>query len=327
MLSRRRLLSLSSLGLAALSLPTAAVSQGGARAARMLVGFPAGGSVDFVARALAGELQGVADTLVVENRGGAGGRIALEALKNAPPDGTVMLLTPGDQLSLFPHIYRSLPYNPGRDFAPVSTVCAVQFLISIGPMVPPDIVAFDAFVGWCRANPKRASYGTPGLGTRQHLLGETLAREAGVDLLHVPYSGAPQAMQDMLAGNIAANISVLSNALPHIQAGKLRALLTSGSSRSVALPDVPTAREAGQAALEAVEMFGLLVPRATPMAAVAALNAAVRRALASPMVADGLARLSFEATGSTPAEYAAIIGSETARWATIVRNVGFKPIE
>jgi len=327
MIDRRRFIMMSGLGLAATVFPRSACSQAPHKLARLLVGFPPGGSLDVVARLLAQQLKGCAEAIIVENRPGAGGRIALEALKNSPPDGTLMVLTPGDQLTLFPHIYKNLPYVPQRDFAPVSTVCSVQFLLTIGPMVPASVDTLQAFIAWCRANPKLANYGTRGAGTRQHFIGKSLARAAGFEFVHVPYKGAPPAMQDLIAGQIAANISVISTVLPNIEAGQLRALMTSAPKRSAALPQLPTAREVGYPALEAVETFGLLVPRGTPQGTVDALNTAARQALASTVVREALTKMSFEPTVSTPAEFAALIKSDLESWAGAVQTSGFKPLD
>ena len=327
MIYRRRFIAMSALGLAAAANPRAVWSQATRKLARLVVGFPPGGSLDVVARLLAEQLKDYADSVIVENRPGAGGRIALEGLKNSPPDGSLMVLTPGDQLSLFPLVYKSLAYDPFKDFVAVSTVCTVQFLLTIGPMVPAGVDTLQSFIAWCRANPKLASYGTAGAGTRQHFIGETLSRAAGFEFVHVPYKGAPPAMQDLLAGQIAANVSVISTALPNIEAGKVRALLTSAPRRSAALPQVPTARESGYAALEAVETFGLLLARSTPQVTVDALNAATRRAIASATAREGLIKLSFEPAGSTPEEFAALIKFDFEKWSGVVRNSGFKPID
>lgn len=326
MIDRRHFIAMSALGLTAAN-TRAAWSQATRKLARLVVGFPPGGSLDLVARLLAEQLKGYADSVIVENRPGAGGRIALEGLRNASPDGSLMVLTPGDQLSLFPLVYKNLAYDPFKDFVAVSTVCTVQFLLTIGPMVPTSVDTLQSFIAWCRANPKLASYGTAGAGTRQHFIGESLSRAADFEFVHVPYKGAPPAMQDLLAGQIAANVSVISTALPNIEAGKVRALLTSAPTRSVALPQVPTAREAGYAALEAVETFGLLLARSTPQVTVDALNAAIRQAIASATAREGLTKLAFEPAGSTPEEFAALIKLDFERWSGVVRNSGFRPID
>jgi tripartite-type tricarboxylate transporter receptor subunit TctC len=310
-----------------MALARPAPAQAPHRLARILVGFPPGGSLDVVARTLAEQMKGYAESVIVENRPGAGGRIVLEALKSVPLDGSTFVLTPGDQLTLFPHIYKSLAYDALRDFTPVSTVCSVQFLLTIGSMVPANIATLQGFLDWCRANPRLASFGTPGAGTRQHFMGMGLARAAGIELVHVPYKGAPQAMQDLTGGHVAATISVASNALSGVNAGQIRALMTSAARRSTVLPQVPTAREMGYPAAEAVETFGLLLPRGAPQDVVAALNTATRQALASKNMLESLGRLGFEAAGSTPAEFASVIKSDLERWSRAVQEIGFQPLE
>jgi len=146
------------------------------RPARIMVGFPAGASPDFVARVLAEYLKGYASSMIVDSRPGAGGRLPLDALKGSDPDGSVMVLTPGDQVALFPHVYAKLGYDVLRDFAPISTVCMVQFLWVVGPLVPAQVTTLADFVAWCRVNPKLASYGSPGEGTRPHFMGVSFAR-------------------------------------------------------------------------------------------------------------------------------------------------------
>ncbi|MFC5417984.1 Bug family tripartite tricarboxylate transporter substrate binding protein [Bosea eneae] len=322
MIDRRQLIAMAGLTAVASTAPRKARAAVPFKTARLQLGFAAGGSVDYVARLLAEHLKDYAETIVVENIAGAGGRIVLQSLVNAPADGSVMVLTPGDQLSLFPHLYRNLPYDPRKHFTAVSTVCTVQFLLTIGPAVPASVTTLKAFIAWGRDNPTLATYGTSGVGTRQHLLGVALAQAAGFEFTHVPYKGAAPALQDVLAGQIAANISVISNPLPHIAEGKLRALATTARLRSGLLPHVPTAREAGYAALEALETFGLLLPQAVPRAAVDALNNSVRRALSSPAVKAALSKLQLDAAGSTPKEYADLIAADLQSWDETVRLSG-----
>ena len=201
MLTRRRFVS--GLGLTAAVLPLDATrAQSISRPARIVVGFPPGGGVDYVARLLVDPLKSFSPAVTVENRAGAGGRIALEATKLAPADGTMMVLTPGDQLALFPHVYKSLAYDPLRDFQPVTTVCTVPFLLTIGPMVPKEVDTPESFIAWCRANPKHSSYATAGAGTRPHFIGTALAKAAGIEFTHVPYQGAQPAIADLLGGHI-----------------------------------------------------------------------------------------------------------------------------
>ena len=298
-----------------------------AKPARLIAGFPPGGTIDAVARLLVEQMKGYAPSLIVDNRPGAGGRIALDALKGSDADGSVMALTPGDQLTLFPHIYNRLTYKPLEDFRPVTTVCSVQFLLTVGPLVPANVKSLADFIAWARGNPAAANYGTAGAGTRPHFLGVTLARAANLAFVHLPYKGNPQAVQDLLGGQVAANFSTISNTLAQVQAGTLRALATTAPRRGGALPDVPTFKELGYSELEAVEWFGILVPARTPANAVAALHTAVREAVRTAAFNMGLTRLSLESVDSSPSDLAELIKVETQRWAGIVDAVGFKPLE
>ena len=297
------------------------------RNARIMVGFPAGSSPDLVARLVAENLNGYAPSLIVDNRPGAGGRLALEALKGAERDGSAMALTPGDQVALFPHVYAKLGYDALRDFTPVSTVCTVQFLLTVGSLVPTDVKTVADFVSWCRANPKLASYGSPGEGTRPHFMAASLARTAGVPMTHVPYKGGPPVVQDLLAGQIAAALNVVSNVLPHVEAGRLRALATTAPKRSAILPDVPTAREAGYPAMEGVEWFGLFVPIGTPNEIVSGLNSSIRKSLESDALRLSFAKQAFDIAGCSPAELTEIIKSDREMWRTTVAATGFTPMD
>jgi tripartite-type tricarboxylate transporter receptor subunit TctC len=297
------------------------------RNARLLVGFPAGGSVDTVARLLVEQMKGYAASMIVDNRPGAGGRTALEALRTSDADGSVLALTPGDQITLFPHVYNKLSYAPLRDFAAVGTVCTVQFLLTVGPMVPSAVTTLAGFIAWCRANPKLATFGTPGAGTRPHFVGAMLAQAAGLELLHAPYKGSGPAIQDLLGGRIPAAIFVISNTLPHVQSGTLRALATTAPHRSLLLPQVPTMREAGFPALEGVEWFGVFVPAATPAETVTSLNGAVHRALATDSVKAGLAQQSIDVAGSSPGDLDRLMRSDAERWGEVVKATGFRPID
>lgn len=326
--SRRRFAALASAAtFAGLFAPSSGRADLISRPARIMVGFPAGSSPDFVARVLAEYVKGYAPSVIVDNRPGAGGRLPLDALKGGDPDGSVMVLTPGDQVALFPYVYAKLGYDVLRDFAPVSTVCKVQFLLVVGPLVPPQVKTLADFVAWCRANPRLASYGSPGEGTRPHFMGVSFAREAGVEMTNVPYKGGPPVVQDLLAGQLAAAPSVPSNVLPHIESGRLRALATTAPQRATILPQVSTAREAGYPALEGVEWFGLFVPIGTPAEIVLGLNAVVRKALDDEAVKASLAKQAFEPSGCTPLEFVQLIKSDLERWAATVKAVGFKPMD
>jgi tripartite-type tricarboxylate transporter receptor subunit TctC len=325
MIQRRNLLS----GLLATSLAGHAAAQAPTRTGRLLVGFPPGGSVDLVARSLAEHVKGptTAVTMIVDNRPGAGGRLALETLKAAAPDGATVGLTPGDQLTLFPSIYNRLGYDPLRDFAPIATVCTFPFALAIGPLVPMDVVTLADFMAWCQANPKQANFGSPGEGTRPHFMGMALARAAGVELTHLPYKGGPAALQDLLAGQVAAMVTVLSNVLPHAQSGRLRVLVVSAPQRSALLPATPTASETGYAQFEVEEWFGVLAPAATSAAMVEAWSTSIRNALAEESVIATLSKQGFRPASSSPQELSAVIRADLERWRRLIKEVNFKPVD
>jgi tripartite-type tricarboxylate transporter receptor subunit TctC len=330
MLSRRRFLTTAaSAGIASNLLPFegSVKAQSITKPARLIVGFPAGGALDVVARLIADHMNGYAPSLIVDNRPGAGGRIALEVLKGSEADGSIMVVTPVDQLALFPHVYNRLSYRPLEDFAPVTTVCSVQFLLAVGPRVPASVRSLADFIGWCRENPGQASYGTAGAGTHPHFIGVTLARVAGFPFVHVPYKGGASGLQDVIGGHLAAYIATSGTLLPNIQSGALRALATTAPTRSIALPDVPTFKEAGYPALESIERFGIVVPARTPANVIANLHGTIRQALQTEAVKAGLARLSLEPVETSPSEFARLIASETQRWAQVVAASGFKPVD
>lgn len=325
--SRRRFVALSGAASLTAGLPSLSKANVIERNARIMVGFPAGSSLDFVARLLAEHIKGYAPATIVDNRPGAGGRLPLDALKNGERDGSLMVLTPGDQVALFPHVYARLGYDALRDFAPVSTVCIVQFALTVGPLVPAEAKTVADFVAWGRAHPKLASYGSPGEGTRPHFMGASFARAADLEMTHVPYKGGPPIVQDLLAGQIACSISVVSNVLPNVQSGRLRALAITAAKRSPLLPGVPTIREAGYPAAEGVEWFELFVPAGTPDKIVGGLNSAVRKALETEAFKESMAKQAFEPAGCTPPELAQLIKSDDEHWAAVVKQTGFKPMD
>jgi len=227
-------------------------------------------------------------------------------------------------LVIYPHVYRKLNYDALNDFIPITTVCDVSFVLTIGPMVPAHVQTLGEFIAWCKANPGRASYGTPGAGSMLHFVGAMLARAASFEFIHVPYAGT-RGLQDVMGGQLAASINTIGPTLPHVQSGGLRALATTGPSRSPSLPNVPTLKELGYHDLEAVEWFGVFVPAKTPREIVEKLNVTARDALSTNEVASGLTKLSFEPTGCTPGEFARLVKSDFARWGGIVQASGFKP--
>ena len=295
--------------------------------ARIMVGFPAGGPSDVIARLLAEQMKAYASTTIVENRPGAGGRVVMDVVKNSAADGSIMVLTPAVALALYPHVYKSLSYNPQQDFAPVTTTSTTAMLIAIGPLVPSTVKTLADFIAWCRSNPNQSSYGSPGAGSPLHFLGVMLSRAANFEYLHVPFQGTAPSIQSLLGGQIASCISPIGSFVPHVRAGTLRALATTGAQRSALLPDVPTVAEAGYPALEFAEWFGIFVPVRTPSGTIETLSSVLRMALQTKEVQAGLANQSVDVGGLTPADFARQIKADTDRWGPIVKASGFTPLD
>jgi tripartite-type tricarboxylate transporter receptor subunit TctC len=323
MITKRRFVSMACAGGLAAIVPDAIRMASAQTTSRMLVGFGAGGAIDVIARMLVEGMKDQSPSFIVDNRPGAGGRLALGALKGSQADGTAMILTPASSFAVFPHVYKSLGYDAFKDFAPVTTVCSFPFLITIGPMVPADVRTLADFAKWCAANPKQATYGTAAAGSMLHFTGVNLAKAGGFEFVHLPYGG-PGGIQDLIGGRIAATIYPIGTALPHVQSGAIRALATTGPQRSL-LPDVPTVREAGYSALEAKEWFGVFVPANTPAGTVNRLNEAIRAVVNADAFKTALAKLSVDPAGETPKEFAQLIKSDFDRWGPIVQASGFTP--
>ena len=328
MLNRRHFMASGGLPLLGAALPALGQSPVGALAkpARIVVGFPPGGSADLIGRVLAQQMTGYAASVIVENKPGAGGRIALDTLKASEPDGTTMVVTPSSMMALYPHVYKKLSYDPVKDFTPVAMLASFPFVLTVGPLVPAQIKTVAEFMAWCKANPKLVAYASSGNGSTPHFAGVTLARAAQVELTHVAYKGGAPAMNDVLGGQIAANMAVISNALPLLQAGKLRALAVTGAARSPALPDVPTLAEAGYRDAVVTEWFGVFLPAKAAPEVLARLSAAVREALKSKAVLDVLVKASFEvAAPASPTEFGRMLKAGIDYWGSIVKASGFTP--
>ncbi len=312
-----------SAGAVSLGLGLEAAAQGMPRISKILLGFPAGGSNDSIARLLAEKMQGrFAETLLVENKAGAGGRIAVDTIRRAPADGGSILQTPGSILTLYPHIFKSLSYDALRDLTPVSSICTLDFVLAVGPGMPAKTVS--EYVDWCKANPRQASYGSPAAGASPHFVGLMFSQAAGLNLTHVGYKGAAPAVQDLLGGQIPAYFGVLPDITAHLKGGRLRVLATSGSKRSAVTPDVPTFQEAGFKDISVQEWYGMLLPGNAPKNVVAELNGAIQLALRDADVVARFNALNVDAAPSTPEAFTERIRVETARWAPIVKASGFK---
>lgn len=293
---------------------------------KIVNGFPAGGTADTTSRRIGERLAGSSYTrnpAVVENKVGAAGRIACEAVKNAPADGATLLLTPYSCMAIYPHSYARLGYDPVQDFTPISTAAVMTHGFAVGPAVPPEVRTLQEFLAWLRNNPRHASYGTPGAGSTPHFIGALIGLEAGIPLQHVAYRGSVPAITDLVGGQIAATLTPTGDTLAHYKAGKIRLLATSGAKRTPFTPDVPTLAEAGFPALTTEEWFGFYAPARTPAPVVSAANAAIQAALKERTVIDSLATFGLVAQGSTPEQMAHSQRQEFQRWGPLVKKTGF----
>jgi tripartite-type tricarboxylate transporter receptor subunit TctC len=312
-----------------LSAAVAAVPYSGAHAQngtkqvlRILVPLPAGGTSDLVARLVADGLrEGGAQPIVVENRPGATGRIAVEALKSAAPDGNTLLLAPVAVPVIVPLVFRNAGFDPARDLVPVAQVAKFEYALAVAANHPAHTVA--EFVAWAKANPARATFGSPGNGSIPHFLGAMLARAGGTDLVHVAYKGAAPIEADLMNGQLGAGASSLSDFLALERTGRLRVLAASGPKRSAVLPAVPTFREQGYPSVEATGWHGVFAPAGTPQPAIDRLAAAIVAVLQDRALRERFRALGIEPTGTTPQQLAAIIAADTARWRAIVKATGF----
>jgi tripartite-type tricarboxylate transporter receptor subunit TctC len=329
MLNRRHLIAASAAGLFAAgagALPRA-LAQVVKKPAHMIVGFPAGGGTDVTARVLAEALRGVfAPTVIVENKPGASARIAVEYVKNAEPDGSVMLFTPDFPMTLYPHSFKSLSYEPLRDFTPVGPATTSMLSYNVGPAVPASVKTLAEYVQWCKTNPDKASYGTTSAGATPHFAGVMLSNETKVQMNPVHYRGGAPAMQDVVGGHIPMSVNPISESMPLHQAGSLRILAVTGAKRSQFLPDVPTAKESGYDVV--VETWlGVFLPAKMPEDIVRALSTAMSEASRSAVMRDNLAKFASEPTFQTPVQFTETIKEDLKRWGPVVKTSGFVAVD
>jgi tripartite-type tricarboxylate transporter receptor subunit TctC len=316
-----------SLALAALAaplLPRIAAAQGAGawtptRPLRMVVPFPPGGATDVVARVLAERMQEkLGQPVTVENRTGAGGNVGVENVVRSAPDGLSMLMGTTGTLTINPHLYANMGFNPANDLAGISMAFATDHVLVVNPAVPAQTA--QEFIALLKARPGQLSFGSGGNGSSTHLVPELFKLVAQVDMQHVPYRGSAPALNDLVAGNVQVMLDQLPSALPMIQGGRVRALAVTGPRRSRLLPDLPTMAELGLPQAEATSWGAVMVPAGTPAPAIARLNAVIREALAEPGVQQRLAAAGADAVVSTPAELAGIMRSETEKWGRVVRE-------
>ena len=294
--------------------------------ARLLCGYPPGGSIDVVCRALAGAMTDrYARTVLVDNKPGASGRMVVDDLKRAAPDGATLLVSPASVLTMYPFVYRQLSYDPLADLVPVSMLASIGFALVVGPRVPASVRDVADFVAWCKANPKAADCGNAGSGSLPHFLAMLLARDAGIDMTHIPYKGTSAAMQDAAGGHLSAVLATEASAMPLVESGHMRALATSWEDRSPFLPNVPTFKEQGLARLTQREWFGAFLPKGAAATTVAVASAEMRFATLASEVRKIWQKTALRPEGSTAQELQVALRTEHAFWGPVIKSSGFTP--
>ena len=294
------------------------------RLTRVVVGFPAGGGSDVAARALVSRIQSAYPAgMIVENKPGAGARLAVDQVKSSAPDGATMLFTPDFPITIYPHSFRKLAYDPLTDLTPVAVVARTPLAFVVGPAVPERVKTVADFVAWAKANPMQAAFSSSAAGATPHFAGVMFARAAGVELLHVPYKGGAPAMQDMLGGQIASGFPGVGEALPHLAGGKLRVLATTGAQRTPFLPDIPTMLESGFRDVVAEVWVGVFMPPRTPAAIVNHAASAIAEAQKTPDFQEAFGKFAMEPVTGTPESFGRRIKSDLAAWGPIIKASGF----
>ena len=288
---------------------------------KLIVAFPPGGASDAVGRIYAEKLsEALKQPVIVENKPGAGTAIAAEAAAKAAPDGYTLSLAPTGQLTVLPHLNKKIPYDPFRDFAPVSIVASVPYVLAASAATPANSVKDQVAIA--KKEPGKLSYSSCGNGTLCHLSGELFKSLTHTDLLHVPYKGSAPAVTALLGGEVNLAFDTLTVLAPQIKAGKVKGLAITGKARSSLIPNVPSAAEAGLAQFDVTSWFGVVVPAATPKDIVARLNQELVRIAKLPEVKERLANQGMEPAHTTPEAFAKAIRDDSARWGKVVQSSG-----
>jgi tripartite-type tricarboxylate transporter receptor subunit TctC len=309
--------------LAVLLAAPAAAQDYPSRPVKIIVSYAPGGSNDVVARVIAPELQKeLGQSFIVENRAGASGTIGADMVAKSPTDGYTLFMGAGAH-ALAPSLFKKLPYDITKDFAPISLAATSTYVLALNPSVPAATV--PELIALLKSKPGQLNYASAGKGTPLHLAAELFKSKTGTDIVHVPYGGDTPALNDLLAGTVQIAFMSVASTAPQIRAGKLRALAVTSARRSDALPDLPTLGELGIAGYDVGTWWGLLAPAGTPDAVVAKLNAAMRKAVALPQTKERFAPLGLDPRSDSPTEFAAFIKEEVVRYAAIAKIAGIEP--
>ena len=296
------------------------------RPIRLVVGVPAGGTIDLIARIVGQQLsKQMGQSVIVENKGGAGGNIGANFVAKAAPDGYTLFVSVIGTMAINPSLYKSLPFDPVKDFASISQLSSVPQLMVINKNIPANTLA--EFITYAKANPGKLNYASGGSGTATHLAGELFTAVAGTDLVHVPYKGSAPAMTDLISGQAAAMFDQISTALPQVRNGTVRAMGVTTRERSPVAPDIPSLAEGGLTGYDMNTWHGLVAPAGTPAPIINYLHDQTVKALESPEVRKSFADAGIVPVSSTPAELAKFTADEIVRWREVIRKAGIEPVQ
>jgi tripartite-type tricarboxylate transporter receptor subunit TctC len=290
---------------------------------RLVLPYPPGGGSDTIARPLAQKMsEGLGQQVVVENRGGAGGNIGMEAVARSAPDGYTLVFALTAQLAVNPGLYPKLPYDPVRDYAPITLLGSGGYILVVHPSLP--VKSVKELVAFAKARPGQIAYSSSGNGSGGHLAVELFNNMAGIRMLHVPYKGGGPALMDMIAGQVQLLFATQLASWPHVQSGRIRALAVSTAKRPASLPDLPTVAEAGVPGFDAGVWYAVLAPAGTSREIVMRLNGEIARVLSQPDYRNLLVSNTIDPIGSPPEELARTIKSEIAKWARVIKDAGVR---
>lgn len=316
-----KILSIAALSLATLSHPALAEAPYPNKPIHLIVPFSPGGSTDIVARLLGQQMAAeLGQSVIVENRPGAGGNIGGDYVAKAAPDGYTLVIAAAGPTVINPSLYTKMPYSPAKDLAPISMIVSEYNLMVINPKIPANTL--QEFIAYAKTQPGKINFGSPGNGSPAHLGGELLNQMAGLKMQHIPYKGTGPAATDLIGGQISMMIDNMPALLPYVQSGSLRALAVAGEKRTSAAPNVPTFAEAGLKDYRLTAWKGLMAPAGTPPEIINKLHDVVVMALTKPDFRKRLVDLGADPVGNTPQEFAALIQSETVWWANLVKSTG-----
>jgi tripartite-type tricarboxylate transporter receptor subunit TctC len=321
--TRRQLLAAAAAAPFAAAWGPAAAQAWPARPIRLVVTFAAGGGADFAGRTVGARLaEQLGQSVLVDNRAGGGGLIGNDIVAKAPPDGYTLLLGAAGPMVVAPHLYPSVPYDPVKDLVPVAHIASTPFVLTVSPGVAANTLA--ELIAFAKANPGKLTYGSSGTGGTPHLAGELFTRMAGVNMVHAPYKGLAPAINDLLGGHIQVLFADTGLVLPHIKAGKLKALAVTGTRRTPLLPDLPTVPEAGLPSYSAGSWYGFLAPAGTPADVMNRLNAEVRTALGHPELQKQLGTQGMEPLAMSREQFAALLREDFDKWGKLIREANIK---